>query len=202
MKPLKLFTLGALAAASIESQAAVIHTSLDPRIDLDVTIATVSDGALKFTVDFNNTFLNPIEFDNLRLAYIQFPTDILGDRFNTVASDEILVETLADGSEDVRGRTYFSLGQPTTWGYTDLNYFSPGETDVFFIEPVNETHSLNADTLFAPPVRLYFQYERSWDDTETYTFEVETDVQSAVPEPSAAMLAFLGLLPILNRKRK
>ena len=207
MKSLKLFTLGALAAASLESQAAVIHTT-DWPFDASVTIETVADGNLKFTVEFNgHNFLDHAH--DLRLAYIQFPQRVTGNRINTSDPDEILVDVinLDTLQEDDRGRTYYSLNNDVPshpWiTNTDEQYFMEGETDVFFIEPINEAQTLDADTLFNKPMKIVFAYEilgQTDGNIHPIQYEAFTFVD-AIPEPSTALFGAIAALGLIRRRR-
>ena len=201
MNSLKLFTIGALAAASLESQAAVIHTALNSNFDASVTVETVADGSLKFTVDFNSAPDDRWWWINTRLAYIQFPTIAEGKLINTSDPDEIFVQKVYAGEVTGAwgGRGYYNIGHYIDDTLVD-QHFSPGETDVFFIEPLPFQH-FDADSLFAQPVRLWFQHEDLGGPYWTREIEVATVVSPAVPEPSTALLGLLGLAGLARRKR-
>lgn len=191
-----LQTLTTLAATATLSNAAVIHTSTDDRFDLSFTIETIDNGDLKFVVDFKNSLIRGARLAQFQLIPrngrdVPFPLGIIGHRINTSDDQNLLVDPL--DSVIPTARTYMSAYEPERFGYTQEQYFEVGEQDTFYIEPINERHSYDADTVFAEPLTVFVSYGAT---TESFVTEV-----SNVPEPSTALLAALSLLAVIKRKR-
>ena len=247
MNPLKLFTLSALAAASIESNAATV--TFDYILEENPTASwaeqyyepgqstmatsSITDIAGGVRIDFN---ARTGAYENIR--GISFDWNLTGvdtsNGFTITAVNPFAINTeRVEAGLDPWENELKQWGprpedvDPTRWeprlnvggdslgvSFEFWNFVSSGglayidrnfnRSDLMVMEILVDDPNFNTSvfTNTLPVDGVTSTINVSNYSNVSPTFATAYTNYSNVPEPSAAMLAFLGLLPILNRKRK
>ena len=212
---MKLKTLIGLVGAASLSQAAVIHTTSGDLfaqqngVDITITGEFVPwerdsvEGHILYNVDFNNTML-PLNV-----------TDVYIDAINFFPELPLEVEPGDDGqiTQLAANIGFLEIDQPEfDIKHYDKGFFV-GMRDTFLVEPsdtdfnINDLATLDGQAL---PMHIYLTYRVEYgtsplgnevtDGSFTETVLIETN-GTFIPEPSTSLLALLGLVPIMKRRR-